>query len=353
MAVSPAYAEGLAQPIAAIYQQAELIMLEILARHLSQGTTLPDWAERKLLEVQLINARIAGQLTTLSGTSAQEIAAAITKAYNRGQAGAVADLNKLVSDSLRTAEAHYAGLPDVMALVQETTDSVTAAHSRILRAVDDIYRQTVQEASAQVLVGTQTRLQATQRVFDRLTQNGITGFVDKAGRAWDLSSYVEMAVRTASGRAAVQGHTDRLQANGYRLVIVSDAPQDCPLCRPWDGKILSLGGLVPGADDTLDAAEAAGLFHPSCRHSLSAYQEGVTKPAHAYPDAEGYRAQQQQRYLERGVRRWKRQSATALTPEAKRAASAKVRVWQQRSREHAAQTGVARKYAREQVGQAH
>ena len=34
-------------------------------------------------------------------------------------------------------------------------------------------------------------------------------FVDKAGRKWELASYVEMATRTGNVHAALQGHIDR------------------------------------------------------------------------------------------------------------------------------------------------
>ncbi|WP_229880214.1 phage minor capsid protein, partial [Streptomyces echinoruber] len=145
-----------------------------------------------------------------------------------------------------------------------------------------------------------------------------------------------------------------LTEHGVDLVVVSDAPRECPLCRPWEGRVLTISG-PPGArtveiehaiEDgrmvpvrvagSLDEARAAGLQHPNCRHSVSAYTPGITRVEAATSDPDGYRAGQRQREIERHVRKWKRREAAALTPEAQRAARAKVRAWQAAMRDHLA-----------------
>ena len=353
MAVSPAYAEGLAEPILALYSDAEQAMLERIGRALAQGIEAPEWAERKLIELQLIMARIRGDLDQLSGRSAEEIALALTKAYNRGQAGAVIDLTELVNVALTGGPDQLTRFPAVEALLGETVDSVQAAHARVLRAVPDIYRRVVQETAGQVLLGTQTRRDVAQSAINRLTARGVTGFVDTAGRGWDLTSYVEMATRTATARAAVDGHTDRLQANGHDLVIVSNAPQECALCRPFEGKILSLTG-VPRIDGvrfmtTLDDARRRGLFHPNCRHSTALYIPGVTRPMHDTADPQGDADRQRLRALERQVRAWKRRQAVALSDLERARAGAKVREYQAKIRQHTATTTAKRQPQRERA----
>lgn len=57
-----------------------------------------------------------------------------------------------------------------------------------------------------------------------------------------MTSYAEMATRTAVGRAAVEAHGDRLRAASLGLVIVSTAPHECPLCAPLEGEVLALDG---------------------------------------------------------------------------------------------------------------
>lgn len=349
MAVSPAYAEGLSRDVAKLYADAELYLLQMIARHLEAGIDTPSWAERKLLEVQLMSAQARRHLGTLDAQAAQKLAVALVKAYNRGQAGAVADL---IAAQI-AVDAAEAGLPAVQALLHETVQTVTGTHTAVLRTVTDIYRNVIRDVSGQVLVGTQTRRQVAQAALNRLAGHGITGFVDRAGRNWDLVSYVEMATRTATGRAAVDGHNTRLLEAGRQLVIVSDAPQECPICRPYEGRVLSLTPLVPeGADGTLEAARAGGLFHPNCRHSTSLYQPGVTKRYTDTADPDGDRARQQLRYLERQTRDWKRRAAIALDDREGTRARAKVRAYQARIREHTATTSAKRLPHREQIGTA-
>lgn len=356
MAVSPAYAENLSEQILRLYQDAELRMLQLIARHLAKGLDAPDWAERKLLELQLMEARIRGDLNTLSGKTASEIAEALARAWNRGQAGAVTDIAQLLEAGQITAAAQEAGLPAIEALLGETVQAVTGTHQRILRAVPDIYRQVVRETAGHVLVGTETRKGVAQLVLDRLTRRGITGFVDGRGKGWDLASYAEMAVRSATGRAAIDGHTQRLQQSGHDLVIVSDAPQECRICRPFEGKILSLSG-APRTDGvrplmTLDQARHEGLFHPNCRHNVTAYLPGFTKRPKDTADPQGDRDRQQLRYLERQVRSWKRAQAVALDDQTARVAGVRARAYQARIRELVDRTSVSRNSAREQIGRA-
>jgi hypothetical protein len=159
-------------------------------------------------------------------------------------------------------------------------------------------------------------------------------------------------------------------------VIVSDAPLECPLCRPWEGEILTLGSesgphtirtehaiqpsglfaptrtVAVHVAGSLVEARAAGLFHPNCRHSLGAYLPGVTtRPPHHATPGTTYEDTQRQREIERHIRRWKRRQAAAMDENARRKAGAKVREWQAAARAHvAAHDDLRRKSAREQIG---
>jgi hypothetical protein len=219
-----------------------------------------------------------------------------------------------------------------------------------------------------VLLGGETRRGVAQTVLDRLLGNGLTGFVDKAGRRWELASYVEMATRTATQRAMTQAHTEALQSQGLDLIIVSDAPQECDRCRPWEGKVLSLSGGGAGTVQvrsvvsdrivavtvagTLEQAKRAGLYHPGCRHSHSAYLPGLTKRPTNTADPEGDAARRRLRELERRVRREKLREAAALGPREAATARARVKQGQAAIRDHVDRTGLIRQPAREVIGKA-
>lgn len=310
MPVSPDYAARLAARVRDVYGDAELVMLVKVARRLARGITEPGWAEDKLAQVGELRKDIAAELAALAGKGGSAVAEAVSEAYRRGQDAADTDLRQADQDAA-TARAG-AGSRAVRVLADEGAQLLAATALPVRRSVVDIYRKVTADTTAQVLAGTQSRREAAASALARYARAGVSGFTDKAGRSWDLPSYAEMATRTTAGQAAVTGHTDRLQRAGQHLVIVSDAPEECPLCRPFEGEVLTLDGYrPPGVRVTasLDEATRAGLFHPNCRHSLSMYLPGITTKPSRTADPDGDELRQRQRAYERSIRAHKRQVA--------------------------------------------
>lgn len=358
MPVSRRTAAGLSGDVAAVYGRAEVRLLQLMAKHLEAGTETPRWVEAKLAELQTFRkraARIVGEATA----EARQVAGDATRAaYLRGMAAGQGDLQRAgLSLDVAPRHAEYA----TEALVRAQVEQFDGMGLRIVRNVQDDYRDAVMRAAAGTLTGAGTRLQDAQAALDDLANRGVTGFTDAAGRRWGIESYVDMATRTTTAQAAVQGHLDRLEDAGLSLVVVSNSSRECEKCRPWEGKILARDGIVDvvqtnavtgarehvRADGTLQQALSAGLMHPNCTHNLSGYVHGATKTGATDDNPKGYEAQQQQRAMERQVRKWHRREAVAVTPEAKRAAAAKVRGWQEALRAHVAANDLPRKPYRE------
>ncbi|MFH9430244.1 phage minor capsid protein [Streptomyces sp. NPDC017615] len=368
MAIHPGMVEPLAERTRDLYQQAEERLLGIIARQLAQGLDAPGWIEAKLGAVQAVRRASQAVVGELGKAVTLDVHDAVAEAYNVGHRAAVAELGALSDDGRRLVDDVTPNAQAVDRLAEEAVSLLTERHRSILRAVDDGYRTVVSEVAATPLLGTGTRRRATQDAMSRFAARGIRSFTDKAGRRWKLTSYAEMAVRTAVGRAATEAHARTLTDAGLDLVIVSSAPRECPLCRPWERRILSLtsGGertvtmehatqdgrmVTVDVAGSLDEARRAGLQHPNCRHSVAAYTPGVTRVEPAEPDPAGYEAGQRQRAIERRIRHWKAQEAAAVDPAAQRAARAKVRQWQGSMREHlAANPDLRRLRAREQPG---
>ncbi|MFF5972224.1 phage minor capsid protein [Streptomyces sp. NPDC012769] len=382
MPVSPAMAEDLAAAVAKLYADAEFALLEKLRDALMQGIDSPLWAEIKLRSIGDLRAAVEEVTTTLQQDATGAVGRALAEAYGRGRQAAVAELGALDIGRELQARAVLPGAPAVDRLAASYAQDTRPLYVRITRVVLDVYRSTVARASTSALLGGLTRRQATQRALDTFAQRGVTGFVDSAGRSWELAAYAEMAVRSVTARAAVEGHIDALTEIGVGLVIVSDAPLECPLCAPWEGEVLSLGpesgprtvraekavqptglraALRPPETvavhvaGSLTEARASGLFHPNCRHSLSAFFPGVTtRPPHHATPGTTYADTQRQRAIERHIRAWKRRQAAATTDADRKRAGVFVRRWQAQARVHvAAHPDLRRKSAREQIGQAH
>lgn len=369
MAIHPGMVEDLAAGTRDLYAAAEERLLGIIARQLAAGLDAPGWVERKLSAVQAVRRASQATLDELGRATSLEVFDVVAEAYNVGHRAAVAELGVLDDTARALLDDVTPNAQAVDRLAEQAVTLVTDRHRSILRTVEDRYRAIVAEVTATPLLGTGTRRQATQDAMRTFADEGVTSFRDVSGRRWSLTAYAEMAVRTSVGRAATEAHMHTLTAAGVELVTVSNAPRECPLCRPWEAKVLALTGpdgrrtveVEHATDDghmvpvdvagTLDEARRRGFQHPNCRHSVNAYTPGITRVDDAEPDPDGYEAGQRQREIERTIRKHKKRAAAAVTPEAKRAAEAKVRQWQGAMREHlAANPKLRRNRAREQEG---
>jgi hypothetical protein len=191
------------------------------------------------------------------------------------------------------------------------------------------------------------------RIMQQAAGRGVTGYVDAYGRNWGLTSYVDQAVQHAAGGAAIDGFTARLAAEGDDLVIVTESPHPCPLCTPWEHKVLSVSGADTSRPSMATAREA-GLFHPNCHHTIFKWAPGFVWPPNSLHHLPGtYEATQRQRDIERHIREWKRRRAAALDPLTEAKAKAKVRQWQAELRRHLAAEGLTRSRQRERTDFGH
>ncbi|MFC8584217.1 phage minor capsid protein [Streptomyces sp. NPDC057217] len=369
MPIHPGMVEPLAERTRDLYAAAELRLLGIIAGQLAQGLDAPSWAERKLSAVQQVRRAAQAVVTELGQAVSLDVHDVIAEAYNEGHRAAVAELGALGDDAVRLVDDVLPQAQAVDRLATETVDRLTATHRSILRAVDDRYRAVVSEVTATPLLGTGTRRQATQDAMSRFADEGIRSFRDRSGRSWQLTAYAEMAVRTSVGRAATEAHMQTLATAGVDLVIVSNSPRECPLCRPWERQVLTVSGPAGARTvevehatrdgemirvhvaGSLDEARQRGLQHPNCRHSVSAYTPGLTRVDDAEPDPEGYEAGQRQREIERHIRKYKRRAAAAVDEQGRKAADAKARQWQAAMRQHLTDhPDLRRNRTRERIG---
>lgn len=338
--VDPDIAARLAKTVQDIYAQATADLLSQVAARLARGIGDPGWAEQKLLEVAGLRDDAQQVIAELERNGPPAVRKAIIEARSAGvdNVGLIATLTPATNTLA------------VEALARETVTKLQSAHLGILRQVDDTYRQIVAEVAAPgVVTGSITVRQAAQRALNAWADRGIDGFVDSAGRHWELASYAEMATRTSTARAMVGGRLEGYVADGREFVIVSDAPAECSLCRPFEGKGLSISGAGVGATyggiriiDTVDGAQTKGLFHPNCRHDLRPIIPGLTEPMTHTADPEGDDLRREQRRLERGVRKWRQRHAVALDDNTARGAALKVKEWRARLKTHVDSNGLKR-----------
>jgi hypothetical protein len=274
-------------------------------------------------------------------------------------------------DSPRWMKEAFVGIPNHLTAFnvfrRAAYFSLEGTSLQIIRKGNDLYRDVAIQAGSQMFREADifTRRKFSQSMLDDFAQRGIQSITYSNGRKMSIEGYSEMVGRTMSGHAAVQGSLNRYAEHGYDLVRVSAHFRACELCVPWEGKVLSTNGMNPDYE-SLDSAISQGLFHPNCAHGVSPYIPGlspdlevrVSKEEQALIDKYGYReaqeiaykAQVQQRHIERQIRSWKKRELTSLDPALKSSAHRKVLDWQKTQRDHlTVNPFLPRKYNRETV----
>jgi len=106
-------------------------------------------------------------------------------------------------------------------------------------------------------------------------------FFDKAGREWDTNRYIQMSVRTNSmkiyNETVIRDYLGTTGSDIARITRDGRVKLSCEMCQFWAGKFISISGKTKGLP-TYEQAEAEGMFHPNCIHTLD--------PADAELDAE-------------------------------------------------------------------
>lgn len=358
MAISPDDAQDLAGDVADAYSQAEVGLLARIASFIGIGLDSGSWSTDRRDSAGLVRRAVTAVLGRLLSRGSKAADKAAKEAERRGTA--------LADDELGSSAD---GLPPPSGVhakrgAQRINDDLRAVNGAMVTQAMNAYHRIITEVTQSVEAGTNTRLQAAGRALARFADEGITGFTDKRGHRWELRTYVEMAVRTHAANIMVDAHTTRLEEAGVRLVMVSDAPYECEKCKPWEGKVLEIGGpsgkhsvtvknaagggtITVQVAGSLEEARSAGLFHPNCRHNVTGYLPGVTRAPNPPTVKATYKDTQRLREMERTARKWDRRRAVALTDEERQYAESKFREWRGKARKHAAEKQLPRKTNRE------
>ena len=266
---------------------------------------------------------------------------------------------------------------------KQAADKLNLVNTVMLESTQDAYRATVSDIASRIQA-TQTALDigagetitgasawntATAHAINRMKQNGITGFIDHAGRRWSAESYVAMDIRTTmfnTGRAAVWETNQNFGNDLYQVSYHNGAR---PLCYPWQNKVISSTDTARTVTD-LDGNEidviaqsatsygkAAGLFGVNCKHYPNPFIPGVSvirgEPQDKKTNDRVYEESQQQRAYERKIREEKRDlmmlKARGAPDDIIKAQRAKIRQTDDDIDEFCAKTGRHRRQNREGV----
>lgn len=238
------------------------------------------------------------------------------------------------------------------ALIKTMKDDFNKVDKAIYRKMDDVYRKMVAKVEFQMSTGAMSLDKAIDKATEDFLDKGINCIVykNKDGsplRVVNITTYAEMALRTASQRAVFLGEGSKRDKLGVHLVCVSAHANACEMCMKWQGLVLiddvfshpSEEYIVKykGKYELLSKAIKEGLLHPNCRHTLFTYFEGITKiPTIIDNDVvmKNYAAEQKQRMLENKIRKAKRIVEGVVSEEEHTEAVSSLREHQKALRNH-------------------
>ena len=383
----------ISEPIEAIYQRTVDELLINIARHfeISGWERTRYWEIKKLSEMGALTKESAAIIAKNTKMLPKEI----EKAFLQVSEKACLDIDPqlraaaakgLLQDPQNTPSTSILMRQQIQSYVDQAVDKMNMTNTTMLESTRQVYFSGVQTAvnaatraelklavetgALEVVTGVETRTMAIRKAMNTITNMGITGFYDKAGRKWSAEAYTAMVVRTTAHNAAITAVKTRQQEfGGGDIFQVSSHPAARPLCYPYQGKFFSWsseGEFTDGAGHThvynniTDSSygEPAGLFGINCGHhpipmipNFSYPQDGPVMDEEQ--NAKAYEESQKQRQYERNIREAKRDLEIAKATgdaDAIKAAQQKVAREQANMRAFTKETGRPRRYDREAIG---
>ena len=274
------------QKLISIFLKAETDIINEIGRLRSQGLT--DYSVVAALE------RVQAILRQMENDSWEWAPKAIEKMFYvrvpeaRRIEGETVEKHRTdyLNASVLSGEQHAIVDQLVASLMGEITDATITALATVQSALigrvePDVYRRIgLEQVALQQATGRGT-YKMLPGFVEQLRREGITAFVDKAGRNWSLHTYCAMVSRTTSRQAEVLAVlTADPEQDLYRI---SSHGTTCGICAPYEGRVYSKSGTNPdypplaaafGKQDPAGPDILANTWlnmHPGCLHSILPY----------------------------------------------------------------------------------
>lgn len=252
--------------------------------------------------------------------------------------------NRTPAHDAMTAEFFKLNDRKLDALIEATTHDMEAAETAVLRKANDDYRKAIFNAQVYANTGAGTYEKAVDMATKDMLSRGLNCVMYANGARHTLADYADMAIRTASKRAYLQGEGEKRQEWGIATVIMAKRGNPCPKCLPFVGKVLIddvwSGGSKDGVDPEtgkryplMSYAISKGLYHPRCKDSHTTYFPGISTADDTWTKEElenvGLQSQQEvrQQYTKRQEEKYSRLAEYSLDPDNKQTYGRKASEW--------------------------
>ena len=368
--LKPEYIQRLPRNMVKLYEQAEADILADMARRIS---TYDYWIpavehQAKMLEeAGMVREEILARLKSLTKRTEDELLSLMKEAgitalksddevYRRAglkpsPVSASEDLQSVLQAGFEQTNGEFVNL---------TKTTARTATMQFERALDRAYMQ--------ITLGGMDYNTSIRSTIKQLSADGVGAIKYPSGKVDNIEVAVRRAVVTGVNQTALRLQDARANEMGSDLVEVSAHAGARPEHAVWQGGIYSRSGKSKKYQDfvkTTGYGTGAGLGGWNCSHSFRPWFEGMSRTwskeqlaDYQAKDYEyngvkmtEYEALQEQRKIERGIRRWKREkNAMEAAGLDSGEASAKVREWNRKQKDFLEQTGLKADSTRVVVG---
>jgi len=298
-----------------IASQLELELMENISKTLKGGNIgKATWQLQKLADVGKLTEKnrktIFKYISILDKTMQEEVSTAMNAKLSQ--------IDKvLIGAGMNAGDASMIGIKEMIAgYSRSVAGEANLIGNNLLRAADQVYRDTLAKTTQATLSGINTPQEAMKKTISNWSKKGLPVLQDKAGRYWQPDSYVNMQVRTAQTAGMAEMTIQRNRDFGNDLIEIDSHVGARPGCEPYQGKVYSMSGKhgkFPALSSTT-YGDADGLFGINCTHNMYPYVEGLSEktynPVKKKRNEEAYKNSQRQRLLERRIRQSKREVAS-------------------------------------------
>ena len=352
------------QQIARLFEEMELRLIASLARNLAghkeweqnEKFRWPAWQALKIRNLEQYRKQNKALMEEYRPVIDEATEQMLREQFDEGWEQTQQELIEIDPERAEQSiqDDHFFGVNHrrLNSLIDEIQTTESRVERAALRTMEDAYRQTISRVELSMSAGAITLPQAIDMAVKGFLAQGIYCVEYKDGRRVNIADYAQMALRTAATRSMLLGEAQRRAEFGVDTVLVSQYGACSETCLPWQGKVYidDVWGAWAGersgdrglSNDghwymLLSVAVNKGLFHPNCRHTLMTWRRGDPSPPPMDMDGDKIRKtaalEQQQRGLEREVRKWKRMAEGTLDEVQKKACQQKARDAQKNVRE--------------------
>ena len=366
--LTPRQLSDLPNSILKLYREVEINIISDMARRLSRMDFIPSaqWQLFKLTEMGYSRDYILEELSRTSGIAKKELEKLIKEAAEKSLQSDYeiyrhAGLNPpTLNASPLMQSVLQAGLENTCGLFENLTRTTANTATRQFEHMLD-------RAWLQITSGAFSHTEAVKMAVKDLASKGVASITYPTGHTDYLDVAVRRATVTGVNQTSLKLQETLMDEMDCDLVETSAHEGARPSHAVWQGKIFSRSGTHPKYPDFRQSTgygTGEGLGGWNCRHSMFPFFEGQD-PTYTRQELEElnakkytyngeklteYEANQKQRYIERQIRRWKREykameAAGLPTDEA----AAKLNQWHRKMDDFIKQTGLKRQSNREEL----